>query len=114
MGEIAGGAFTEVVPESAALSSFAMIDTRGQLFYTARVPGGWATFRRERGGSSTLIATDLWRAVPSPDGRFLIGRHSERGLMRVSADGSGAALLLQDASTAPAAFTPDGEGFVYV
>jgi Tol biopolymer transport system component len=34
--------------------------------------------------------------------------------MRVNADGSSAAVILQDASTAPATFTPDGAGFVYV
>jgi Tol biopolymer transport system component len=80
----------------------------------ARVPGGWATFRREPGGDRTSIAPHLWRAIPSPDGQFLIGRHGERGLMRVNADGSRAVIILQDASTAPAAFTPDGTGFVYV
>jgi hypothetical protein len=114
VGEIARGVFSEVVPESVAQASFATTDAHGNMFYTSRIPGGWATFRRGPGGDSTLVAPDLWRAVPSPDARFLIGRHSERGLMRINADGSGAAVILQDASAVPAAFTPDGEGFVYM
>jgi Tol biopolymer transport system component len=114
MGETAGGAFTEVVAESSALSAFAMPDTSGHLFYTARVPGGWATFRHEPGSGSTLVAPDVWRAIPSPDRRFLIGRHSERGLIRMNTDGSGAEVILPDASSAPVTFTPDGAGFVYV
>jgi hypothetical protein len=114
MANTAGAAVTEVVAESSALSSFATADTSGWLYCTTLVPGGWATYRHDAGGGSTLVAPDLWRAIPSPDGRFLIGRHPERGLMRVDADGSGATVSLPDASTAPAAFTPDGAGFVYV
>jgi hypothetical protein len=114
MGEIAGGAFTEVAAESSALASFATVDTSGNLFYTARVPGGWATFRHDPPGGSTLVARDLWRAIPSPDTRFLIGRHPDRGLMRVNADGSGAAIIVPDASSTTVTFTPDGAGFVYV
>jgi Tol biopolymer transport system component len=114
VGELAGGVFRQIVPESGALAAFAVTDTRGRLYYASRVPNGWATFRREPGGESVLFAPDLWRVVPSPDATFLIGRHSDRGLMRINADGSGAEVILADASTAPGAFTPDGSAFVYV
>jgi Tol biopolymer transport system component len=112
--EIAGGTSRQVIAESGEQPGFATTDSRGHLYYTARVPAGWATFRHEPGVGSRLVAADLWRAVPSPDGRFLIGRHVEQGLIRINPDGSGATVILRDASTAPVAFTPDGASFVYV
>jgi Tol biopolymer transport system component len=112
--EIAGGASRPVVVESGEQPGFATTDTRGNLYYTARVPAGWATFRHEPGAGSRLVSADMWRAVPSPDGSFLIGRHIDQGLMRINPDGSGATVILRDASSAPVAFTPDGAGFVYV
>lgn len=114
LGAITGGPFREVVAENGARSMFVAPDARGRVYYTARVLNGWATFRTESDGGSALVATDLWRGIPSPDGSFVIGRHLERGLMRVDADGSNAEVILQDSSTAPVAFTPDGAGFVYV
>jgi Tol biopolymer transport system component len=115
LGAIAGGPFSEAVAESGAQSAFAALDARGQLFYTARVPSGWATFRSDAtAGGSTLVLADLWRAIPSTDANFVIGRHRDLGLMRVNPDGSGATVIVQDASAAPVAFTPNGAGFVYV
>jgi hypothetical protein len=115
LGTVGGGTFSEVVSESGGPWAFAALDARGHLFYTGRVPGGAATFRTEAtNGSSAPVARDLVIAIPSPDGAFLIGRHLERGLMRVNVDGSGAAVILQDASTVPIAFTPDGASLVYL
>lgn len=101
--------------ETGAQPSRARLDAHGNLFYTARVPGGWAAFRREgasRGGE--VVAADLLMTMPSPDGRFVVGNRLDVGLVRVNADGSGAAVVLQDASAWPMAFTPDGAGLLYV
>jgi Tol biopolymer transport system component len=115
LGPVDGGAFREVVAESVGPAGFAAVDGRGHLFYTARVPSGAATFRRDASsGGSAPIAAELVMAIPSPDGTFVLGRHLERGLMRVNTDGSGDAVLLPDALASPSAFTPDGASLVYV
>ena len=58
VGTVAGGTFVEAVAPSTAQPSFAQLDARGHLFYTARVPGGIATFRSDgAGGAGTLVAT---------------------------------------------------------
>jgi hypothetical protein len=112
---VIGGPYVEVVAESGAQPASATLDVRGHLFYTARVPSGWATFRTDgTAGSAALVAADLTAAVPSPDATFVIGSRPSIGLVRANADGSGTAVILEDALVFPRAFTPDGTGLVYI
>ena len=80
----------------------------------ANVPDGRATFRSDGTGGGALVAADLGLAVPSPDATFVIGARRNVGLVRVNADGSGSAVILQDSVSFPRAFTPDGSGLVYI
>lgn len=115
VGTIATGVFTEVVAESGTQPSSAELDSRGNLFYTARVPGGRATFRSQgAAGAGTMVVTDLVMALPSPDGTFIVGHRPEVGLVRVNADGSGATVISPDASAIPRAVTPDGTAVLVV
>jgi eukaryotic-like serine/threonine-protein kinase len=115
VGTIATGIFTEVVPETGAQPWFAALDARGNLFYTARQPGGWATFRSEgASGAGTVVVTDLLPSLPSPDGTFVVGLRLGVGLVRVNADGSGATVIADDAAAGPRAVTPDGAAVLVI
>ena len=115
IGTIATGVFSEVVGESGLRPAAAALDSRGNLLYTARVPGGRAVFRSDGAvGAGTMVVSDLVGALPSPDGTFIVGHRPEVGLVRVNADGSSAAVISQDASAAPRAITPDGSAVICV
>jgi hypothetical protein len=116
VGAVAERTFVEAVAPSASRPFFAQLDSRGRLFYAARVPGEIATFRSDGvGGAGIAIATDLSYAIPSSDGAFVVGFRRNRDLVRVNSDGSGATLLLPSSAIAfPVALTPDGQHLVLV
>jgi len=114
VGGVAAGDFAQVIEESGAESADAALDSAGNIFYFAKVSEGPATFRRAaQDGASTLIATNLIYAQPSPDGSFVIGHRPNVGLVRVNADGSDARVLVQDASAFPYAITHDNSTLIY-
>jgi hypothetical protein len=115
-GTVASGTFVEAVAPSTAQPSFAQLDTRGDLFYTARLPVGVATFRSGGArGAGTLVATGIAFSVPSPDGVFVVGRRQNGDIVRVNSDGSGLTVLLPASALAfPVAITSDGTGLLYV
>ena len=61
VGTVAGASFVEAVAPSTAQPSFAQLDATGDLFYTARVPGGiatsqrWGAWHRNRGGNGGRV-----------------------------------------------------------
>ena len=114
VGGVAAGNFAQVVEESSAEPAAAALDGAGNIFYTARVSEGLATFRHAGAGAAgTMVATNLVAAVPSPDGTFVIGIRPNVGLVRANADGSDARVLLEDVSALPIAITHDSSMLVY-
>ena len=116
VGSIVGRTFAEAVAPSTAYPVDAQLDGGGRLFYTARVPGNFATFRSDQArGAGALVAMDVAMALPSPDGAFLVGRRRNGDFVRVNADGSGLSVILPGSTLAlPVAITPDGTELLYI
>jgi hypothetical protein len=116
VGTLTDRTFVEAVASSTAQPMAAQLDASGRLFYTARVRGGVATFLHDmKRGASIAMTQEVAFALPSPDGRFVVGRRRDGELARINADGSGLTTLLRgDPSAFPITFTPDGESVVIV
>ncbi len=111
---IADGNVAQVVEESSAEPAAAALDGAGNVFYTAKVSEGLATFRHAGAGAAgTMVATNLLGALPSPDGTFIIGIRPNVGLVRANADGSEVRVLLEDVTAVPIAITRDNAMLVY-
>jgi hypothetical protein len=113
VGPVSGPQFEEVVPESGTQPAAAALDASGRVFYTARVPSGWVTFRSGGANGPEIVAEGLNMIIPSSDGTFVVGLGLQGGLVRVNTDGSGTTVLLPG-MVYPGAFTPDGTGLVYL
>jgi Tol biopolymer transport system component len=105
---------SDVIAESGAQPFSAQMNARGDLFYSATVPNGVATFRSDGKGGGVLVGTDLVMAVPSPDAKYVVGGRRNVGLVRVNTDGSGSAVILPETMLFPTAFTPGGAEFVFI
>jgi Tol biopolymer transport system component len=103
VGDGAGGAMTEVVPEAPGTSAVAL-DRAGGLVYQAPTPGGIGVFAVGPGQRApSLVADDAGAPSVTSDGKtvvFLRGG-DKRGIYRANIDGSGVAILVEgDASGA--------------
>ncbi|MEO6239319.1 MAG: hypothetical protein ABIQ52_20170, partial [Vicinamibacterales bacterium] len=71
----------------------AMAPDGGQLYFTSLIDGSAATYRLPiEGGTPALVSPSLERAVPSPDGRLLVGIYK-------TADDTGLAIGIIDAAS---------------
>ena len=97
VGNAAGGAMAEVVPDSPARPRSVVLDRAGGVVYQAATANGnglYAIGRGERAPSR--IVDNAAAAAVTADGRTIVFRRSgdKAGLYRVNADGSGLALLV--------------------
>jgi Tol biopolymer transport system component len=98
VGDGAGGAMTEIVPEGPARARAAVFDRAGGLVYEAATTSGRGVFAIGPGQRApALVVDDAESPKVTSDGKTIvfIRRGDKSGLHRVNADGSGLAVLVE-------------------
>jgi serine/threonine protein kinase len=103
VGDAAGGAMTEVVPDGAANPIGAVLDSVGGLVYSTTTTSGRGVFAIGPGQhAASLVADNAVNPTVTGDGRTIVfSNPGKPGLYRVNRDGSGLALLVDGSAFHP-------------
>jgi len=116
VGDGAGGAMTEIVPEGSATAGLVALDRVGGLVYRAATTSGTGVFTIGPGQRAPSPVVDNGtEPKTTADGKTIVFQRGgdKPGLYRVSADGSGLAILVEG-SASDGLILPDDRTVLYL
>ena len=117
VGDGAGGAMTEIVPDGPAVPASAALDRAGGLVYHAATTSGRGVFVVGAGQRvPSLVADNAGDPRITGDGKTVVFQSlgPRPGLYRANTDGSGLALLVEDSKAFHALILPDDRTVLYL